>query len=290
MAAFMRLKGIDGESIDPNHVNWIVIESMSSAIQRSIRDVDARGMERVRGRTSTPDVVVFRYLDKSSAQLFQSCVNGDYYESVDIHFCKRGLDYTYFNDESQEAFTTKLSDFQQTYLKYRLFDVVVRSYSFHGSAHSLPRPCEAITISYRVVEWEYTHFNPRTNASEKSVPADYRPGGSKSGWKWFSEGLRRLASQNPSEAEPRACPRCGNCELIEGDCVGPDLAGAVAMTESASHDFDAWQLSHLPGREFHGCGQCGLLWKDINPDSLRGRSWIGGSLCFERGRRTNSGR
>src|SRR2546422_2269450 len=74
MAAFMQMKGIEGESTDKGHDKWILIESMSSAIHRSVTD-GARDMERVRGRTTCADVVVVRQLDKSSTKLQEACAN-----------------------------------------------------------------------------------------------------------------------------------------------------------------------------------------------------------------------
>jgi type VI secretion system secreted protein Hcp len=157
MAAFMQMKGIDGEATDKNHDKWILIESMSSSIHRSITD-GARDMERVRGRTTTADVVVVRQLDKSSTKIEEACANGTFYDQVEINFC------------------TTVGNAQEPYLKYTLHDVIVTSYGCHCNAEAQPRPSEEITLGYTKVEWEYVEIDPKTGKKKGSVPASYDPG------------------------------------------------------------------------------------------------------------------
>jgi type VI secretion system secreted protein Hcp len=157
MAAFMQMKGIDGESTDKGHDKWILIEEMSSGISRSITD-GARDMERVRGRTTCHDVSVVRQLDKSSTKLEEACANGTFYPEVAIHFC------------------TTVGDAQEPYLKYTLHDVIVTSYSFSGNAESQPRPSETVSLGFTKVEWEYVEIDPKTGKKKGSVPASYDPG------------------------------------------------------------------------------------------------------------------
>jgi type VI secretion system secreted protein Hcp len=157
MAAFMQMKGIDGESTDKGHTKWILIESMSSAIHRSVTD-GARDMERVRGRTTCADINVVRQLDKSSTKLQEACANGTFYSQVEVHFC------------------TTVGNAQEPYLKYTLHDVIVTSYAFHGNADSQPRPSESITLGYTNVEWEYVAIDPKTGNKKGSVPGSYEPG------------------------------------------------------------------------------------------------------------------
>jgi type VI secretion system secreted protein Hcp len=157
MAAFMQLKGIEGEATDNNHQKWVLIESMSSAIHRTITD-GARDMERVRGRTMLPDVIVVRQLDKSSTKLEEACANGTFYDQVVLHLC------------------TTVGNAQEPYLKYTLHDVIITNYSFHGNAEAHPRPSESVSLGYTKVEWEYVQIDPKTGKKQGSVPASYDPG------------------------------------------------------------------------------------------------------------------
>jgi type VI secretion system secreted protein Hcp len=157
MAAFMKIGDIKGESTDKNHKDWVLIESMSSSIHRSVTD-GARDMERVRGRTTCADIVVVRQLDKSSTKLQEACACGKFYDQVEVHFC------------------TTVGDNQEPYLKYTMHDVIVTSYGFHGNADSQPRPSEEVTLGYTKVEWEYVEIDTKTGNKKGSVPASYDPG------------------------------------------------------------------------------------------------------------------
>ena len=135
-AAFMKLGDIKGEATDNEHKDWIIIESMSSAISRTVDDKgkDAKGKDaqRSRGDTTLGDVVVVRELDKSSTKLAESTANGLFHDEVEIHFTRS-------NDDTSDAQ-------QQVYLKYKLKNVIVTSYSFHGNAAGDPLPTEEVTF------------------------------------------------------------------------------------------------------------------------------------------------
>jgi len=150
-AAFMKLGDIKGEATDSKHQDWIIIESMSSAISRSTSD-DAKDTKRSRGDTTLGDVVVTRELDKSSTKLQESCANGSFFDEVEIVFTRTNEDGT-----------------EQPYLKYKLKDVIVTSYSFHGNAAGEPLPTEEMTLGYTEVEWTYIAVDPKSGEAEEIV-------------------------------------------------------------------------------------------------------------------------
>jgi len=157
MAAFMKLGDIKGEATDNEHKDWIIIESMSSPIFRSIPE-GAKDAQRSRGDTTLGDIVVVRELDKSSTKLQEGCANGTFYDEVEIHF------------------TTQVKNKQEPYLTYKLKDVIVTSYSFHGNAAGDPLPTEEVTLGYTEVEWTYITLDPKTGDKKGNVPAKYNPG------------------------------------------------------------------------------------------------------------------
>lgn len=156
-AAFMKLGDIKGEATDNEHKDWIIIESMSSAITRTVDD-KAKDTQRSRGDTTLGDVVVVRELDKSSTKLAESTANGFFHEEVEVHFTRS-------IDDGRE----------QTYLKYKLKDVIITSYSFHGNAAGDPLPTEEVTLGYAEVEWTYITIDPETGQTEEIV-GKYTPG------------------------------------------------------------------------------------------------------------------
>jgi type VI secretion system secreted protein Hcp len=156
MPAFMKLGDVKGEATDQDHKDWIIIESMSSPIMRSIPE-GAKDQQRSRGETSLGDIAVTRQLDKSSTKLQEACANGTFYPEVEIHFC------------------TTVKNKQEPYLKYKLKNVIVSSYSFSGIGSGNPLPSESVTLSYTEVEWTYVVIDPKTGEKQGQVPAKYNP-------------------------------------------------------------------------------------------------------------------
>ncbi len=157
MPAFVKLGDIKGEATDTDHKEWIIIEAMSSPLFRSIPE-GAKDSQRTKGDTTLGDIVVVRQLDKSSTKLQEACANGTFFGEVEIHFC------------------TTMKNKQEPYLTYKLKDVIVTSYGFHGNSSGDPLPSEEITLGYTEVEWTYITIDPKTGDKKGNVPAKYNPG------------------------------------------------------------------------------------------------------------------
>jgi type VI secretion system secreted protein Hcp len=157
MPAFVKLKGIDGQATDAAHKGWVIIQSMSAPIYRSIVD-GARDQQRVQGDTTLGDVVIVRELDKSSTKLQEACAQGKFFDDVEIHFC------------------TTVKNKQEPYLTYKLYNVIITSYNLHANESGMPLPTEQITMNYTKADWCYVVVNPDTGAKEGQVPANYVPG------------------------------------------------------------------------------------------------------------------
>jgi type VI secretion system secreted protein Hcp len=157
MAGFMKIDGIDGEGQDSKHDKWIVLESMSSGVHRSIPE-GAKSTQRSRGETSMADIVVVRHLDKSSMKLKEACATGKYVAEVQIELCH----------ESQGK--------NEPYLKYKLKDVILSSYSFHGAASGDPLPTEELTLNYTEGEFTYVEFDNAKGTPKGSIVGKYVPG------------------------------------------------------------------------------------------------------------------
>ena len=161
MPAYMKLGDIKGEATDQDHKDWIIIESMSSPIFRSVPP-GAKDQQRTKGETSLGDIVVSRQLDKSSTKLQETCAIGTFAKEVEIHFC------------------TTVKNKQEPYLTYKLKDVIISSYSFHGNSSGDPLPTEQITLGYTEVEWTYIVVDPKTGDKKGQVPGKYNPGSGRS--------------------------------------------------------------------------------------------------------------
>jgi type VI secretion system secreted protein Hcp len=157
MPAYMKLGDIKGEATDTDHKDWIIIESMSSPMYRSIPE-GAKDQQRTKGETTLGDIVVVRQMDKSSTKLQEACANGTFFKEVEIHFC------------------TTVKNKQEPYLTYKLSDVIVSSYSFHGNSSGSPLPSEQVTMGFTKAEWTYITVDPKTGDKTGQVPAKYDPG------------------------------------------------------------------------------------------------------------------
>ena len=156
MPAWMKIGDIKGEATEQNHADWVLIESMSAPIHRSIPE-GARDNQRTRGETTLGDIHVVRELDKSSPKLSEACANGTFFPEVEVHF----------------ASTTKNK--QNVYLKYLMKNVIVTSYNFHGNRSGSPLPSEDVTMGFTEVEWTYTILDKDTGEPKGNVAGKYNP-------------------------------------------------------------------------------------------------------------------
>jgi type VI secretion system secreted protein Hcp len=156
MPAYVKLGSIEGQCTEKEHEKWIIIQSMSSPIHRSVPE-GAKDQQRTRGETTLGDIVIVRELDKSTPKLQEACANGTFFSEVEIHFC------------------TTVKNKQEPYLKYKLKDVIVTSYSFHGNAEGSPQPTEQITLGYTEVNWTYVVLDPKTGDKQGQVETKYKP-------------------------------------------------------------------------------------------------------------------
>jgi type VI secretion system secreted protein Hcp len=156
MNAFVKLGDLKGQATDADHKDWILIESMSAPISRSI-PMNARDQQRTQGSTSLGDVTLVRELDKSSTKLAEACANGTFFPEAQIDLC------------------ATVGNKQEPYLQYKLKNVIITSYSFHGNATGSPLPTEQVSLGYTDIEWNYIVLNPETGKKEGNVPGKYNP-------------------------------------------------------------------------------------------------------------------
>lgn len=162
MSAFAKIGDIKGEVTDQDHKDWIHFETMSAPIHRSIPQ-GAKDQQRTKGETSLGDLVLVRQLDKSSPKLQEACAAGNFFGEVEIHFC------------------STVKGKEEPYLKYKLKNAIITSYSFHGNSSGEPLPSEEVTVNFTEVEWVYTVLDPKTGDKKGDVPGKYAPGTGKAG-------------------------------------------------------------------------------------------------------------
>lgn len=98
---FLKIDGIEGESIDAKHTGEIQLETVSWGADNAASFNYGGGGGT--GKVTMQDVHFTKVIDKSSTKLFQACCEGKHIPSALLTFRKAG-------GEQQEYFTVKLSD------------------------------------------------------------------------------------------------------------------------------------------------------------------------------------
>jgi len=159
MPAYLHLGDIKGEATEKDHKEWIMVESMTVNIVRSV-PAGAKDQQRARGETTLGDIHVVRKMDKTTPKLAEACAIGKFIPEAKINLC------------------ATLNGKQEPIMQYVLKNVIVTSYSFHGVEHMNPPPSEEVSLSFTDIEWTYNIYDPKDGKKKGNVPAKYNPGSS----------------------------------------------------------------------------------------------------------------
>ncbi|MCL1825666.1 MAG: type VI secretion system tube protein Hcp [Betaproteobacteria bacterium] len=129
---FIKLEGIDGESKDGKHKNWIDVLSFGYSVSQSSSAFTGGGSGV--GKASFDSLSFTHYVDKTSPNLFMYCALGKHIPKVELSCCKSG-------GGSQE------------YMRITLDDVIVTSVSPSG-ANSDTQVKESVNLSYAKIKIE----------------------------------------------------------------------------------------------------------------------------------------
>ncbi len=153
---FLKIDGINGDSTDDQHKQWIEIVSYAHRISQPVGGaLSAQGVH-TGGRADHDDFVMVHRLDAASPTLALHCCMGKHIPNLRFELCRAMGDKTIF-------------------MVYTFKDVIIASVGPTGSADTEdPLPMEELTIRYGQINYEYT-------------PTDITGGGKKgaavqSGW------------------------------------------------------------------------------------------------------------
>ena len=128
---FLKIEGIEGESQDSKHKEWIEVLSFGQGVSMPIQ---GSGPSRTTGDSKHKDISVTKWIDKATPNLMLSSCNGRVFPKVEIDWVSS-------------------SDGNTNYMKYTLKDVIVTSVQTDGDTGE--RPSESLTLNYTEVEWTY---------------------------------------------------------------------------------------------------------------------------------------
>ena len=120
-AGYIKFDGIDGESVDKDHKDWINLLSFSN--DSKIREDSVS----TRYQYDVSDIIVVKELDKSSPKLAESIAMGKVFPKVEIH----------------------LDSGKETYHVYKLTNVMITSYTISGTNNEIPT--EEFSLNYEKI-------------------------------------------------------------------------------------------------------------------------------------------
>jgi len=136
---FLKVDGIDGESVDDDHKNEIEVLSFSFGLQQM--GSSGAGTGAGTSKVNVNDFVLTKYVDKSSVNLMKYCSNGKHIPSI-VFVARKAA-----------------GDSKLEYLKYTMTDSIISSVSIGASGGGDELPTENVSINFGKIEWVY---NPQT--------------------------------------------------------------------------------------------------------------------------------
>lgn len=149
---YLLLDGIEGESTDSKHKNWIEVLSFNTGVDQGGSSHSGGGASTT-GRANFADFTVTKYFDKSTPKLSLFCAQGEHIKSAKIEMCQATKE-------------------KNCYMRYTLSDVLVSSVRPSGSSgDDRALPVEEVTLRYHKIEWEYTPMDAagKPMAAQKAV-------------------------------------------------------------------------------------------------------------------------
>ena len=152
---FLKIDGIDGESTDDKHADWIELLSFSHGVSQPSSGSVSSGGARSAERCDHQDFSVVKTLDKASPKLNLFCCNGKHVASIKMELCRA-------------------TESKQKYMEYVLSDVIVSSVRPGGSSEGGEAlPLEEVSFNYGKIEWTYTPTDHKTGKPGGAVPAHW---------------------------------------------------------------------------------------------------------------------
>jgi len=143
---FLKIEGIDGEAVDPDHDKWIPILNI-----RYQQEMGIHKNKQIIRKGKCPDIATISFtkdVDSSSTQLARYASTGTLTEYATIHVLN----------------TTEPS--REPYLRYELTKVLITSYGIsESSTNDESPPTEEITLAFGEVAWSYIKIDPDKSAT-----------------------------------------------------------------------------------------------------------------------------
>jgi len=131
--AYLIIDGVPGPSTSLDKAIDIMSFSFGAS-NSAVFGPGASGGESRAGRADVSHVNIMKVTDKTSPQLFENCVTGDYIKSVDIQYFKA------------------MGNKQEVYYKIHMENVIITSVQISGSNEN---PTESVSFAFSKVKVSY---------------------------------------------------------------------------------------------------------------------------------------
>jgi type VI secretion system secreted protein Hcp len=155
---FLKVGGVDGDSMDDKHQKWIEVMSFSFGASQEASGSASGGGARSAGRADLSDLSVMKVIDKASPKLMLSCCKGDHLKEVTLEICRNTGD-------------------KQKITEIKLSDVLITSVQCGGSAggDGGTEPTEQLSFNYGKIEFTFTHTDQKTGKAAGDVKMNWSP-------------------------------------------------------------------------------------------------------------------
>lgn len=150
--AFLKIDGIQGESTDDKHKDWIEVLSYSWGVNQPASVTPSSAGGATHERANFQDLSVVKILDKASPNLALFCSNGTHIKEITIELCRAGGD--------------KLK-----YMEYKMSDCLISSVSQGGGGGA--EATESISFNYGKLQWTYTQQKRADGSGGGNVAAGW---------------------------------------------------------------------------------------------------------------------
>lgn len=147
MATYLLLQDIKGNVQSKNHGDWIAINSLDFTISRHMNTLPGQIFDRELSRPNISEIIMEKYIDVSSALLFQYACSAKLIKNATIDLCQ-----TNHND--------------QAYTQIKLHNIVVTYFELNSAnEQQQSRPTETIKLNFDQIEIRYTPFDKNNKAA-----------------------------------------------------------------------------------------------------------------------------
>ncbi|MFZ1987068.1 MAG: type VI secretion system tube protein Hcp [Desulfatitalea sp.] len=132
--AFVKIDGIDGESTDEKHPDWIEVLDFGLGVKQKVSSTASSAGGASAGRAEFREIVIKKLVDKSSPGIALACADGTHIDEIILELCRAG--------------TNKIK-----FMAYRLKNCIVSQVATTGGGNF---PTETVRINFGQIQWVYT--------------------------------------------------------------------------------------------------------------------------------------